>query len=319
MNSYDAIGGYFELETGRKVFAPEGAVNLNSARNCLAYILRAGGVAHVHIPRYLCGVALEPLKKMGVAYDFYDVAENLEIADDITLMDDSDALLVVNYFGVMDEYTASMAEKYGRQAILDCSQAFYFSPVLPSPTFYSPRKFFGVPDGGILYTETRLEEDLAEDVSYARFTHLVKRIDLGSEAAYADFKRDDASLDGQPVKAMSKLTRRLLGSVDMEAPRLQRLRNFMYLHERLRATNLLNVAAIAKGPLCYPYYSRDANLRDRLVSEKVFAPIYWSNVMEWCKSTDVEYQLAKNIVPLPIDQRYDEQHMQKIVEVVRRR
>ncbi len=319
MTSCDAIGGYFELETAQKVFAPEGAVNLNSARNCLAYILRAGRVGHVHVPRYLCDVALEPLERMGVAYDFYGIAEDLEIADDITLMDDSDALLVVNYFGVMDDYMTSLAGSYGRQAILDCSQAFYFPPALPSPTFYSPRKFFGVPDGGILYTEDRLEEDLAEDVSYARFTHLVKRIDLGSEAAYADFKRDEAGLDGQPVRAMSKLTRRLLGSVDMEAPRLQRLRNFTYLHERLRATNLLNVATTAKGPLCYPYYSGDDNLREKLITEKVFVPTYWSSVMEWCKPTDVEYQLAKNIIPLPIDQRYGEQHMQKIVELVHRR
>jgi hypothetical protein len=115
---------------------------------------------------------------------------------------------------------------------------------------------------------------------------------------------------------MSRLTRRLLGSVDIEAARLRRVSNFGYLHECLAETNLLRVATTARGPLCYPYQTRDEDVRERLTAAKVFVPTYWPDVLQRCRSSDVEYQLAKSILPLPIDQRYDEQHMKRIVDVV---
>lgn len=316
MSSSDAIGGYLELETAAGRATPDGAVLLNSARNCLGHVVQAAGVSHLHVPRYICDAVVEPLERLGVPYDFYDVSEDLEIAGEVALRDESDAVLVVNYFGVMDDYVAAIAGRLGRQAILDCSQAFYSPPLLPSATFYSPRKFFGVPDGGILHADRHLAGELPVDVSFDRFTHLVKRIDLGAEAAYTDFRRDEGSLDGQPPKAMSRLTRRLLMSVDTEAARLRRLENFGYLHERLAPTNGLPLVTTSRGPLCYPYLSGDDSLRERLIAAKVFVPTYWPNVLEWCDPSDVAHHLASNVLALPIDQRYGPQHMQRIAEVV---
>ena len=47
-----AIGGYFELElpNGKSTFFGENYIELNSARNCLEYILRAKKYTKIHLP-----------------------------------------------------------------------------------------------------------------------------------------------------------------------------------------------------------------------------------------------------------------------------
>ena len=69
-------------------------------------------------------------------------------------------------------------------------------------------------------------------------------------------------------------------------------------------------------PLVYPYYvDNGARLRQYLIDHQVFCARYWPNVLEWCKPEDWEYQLAENLVCLPIDQRYDEEDMKKILDL----
>jgi hypothetical protein len=39
-------------------------------------------------------------------------------------------------------------------------------------------------------------------------------------------------------------------------------------------------------------------------------------VLNWCEEREVEYELCKNIIPLPIDQRYREEDMKRIIEII---
>lgn len=39
----------------------------------------------------------------------------------------------------------------------------------------------------------------------------------------------------------------------------------------------------------------------------------WPNVLEWRNKNDLEYDFAKYILTLPIDQRYDENDMKRIM------
>ena len=66
-----AIGGYFSLETSAGEHYHKDAIRLNTARNCFEYVLRARGYSKVYIPYYTCEVMLEPIRKLGVDYDFY--------------------------------------------------------------------------------------------------------------------------------------------------------------------------------------------------------------------------------------------------------
>ncbi len=101
---------------------------------------------------------LEPFKKLGIPYEFYHIDINFEIRECFTLKA-NEALLYVNYYGLKQRYVEQLANKTGDRLIVDNTQAFYAKPIAGIDTFYTCRKFFGVPDGAYLYTDKRLDED----------------------------------------------------------------------------------------------------------------------------------------------------------------
>ncbi|MBO7616706.1 MAG: hypothetical protein J6T22_05830 [Bacteroidales bacterium] len=316
----NAIGGYFELELpehGR--FPHEDGVLLNSGRNALEYVLQAlGDVNHVFVPYYTCDVVLEPLVKLGIPYTFYSINQNLELKEWPTLQS-GEYLIFNNYFGIKDEYVVKLAKRYGSQLIVDNAQAWFTDPIGGVSAIYSPRKYVGLPDGGVAYCPRSVDEQAFEqDLSYERCSHLLKRLDLGPSEGYADFRANSKQLVGQPVKRMSKLTQRMLCSVDFEAIKDKRRKNFGYLHEHLKETNLFDMPSMDSFacPMVYPYLTDDASLKQRLIENKVFVATYWPNVLDWCDSDALENSLARNMVFLPVDQRYGIDEMQRIIDLI---
>ena len=310
------IGGYFSLELPRGEEYHKNAIRLNTGRNCLEYILKARGYKKVYLPYYTCGVVLEPFKKLGIPYEFYHIDINLEIRDSFALKAD-EALLYVNYYGLKQRYVEQLAEKTGERLIVDNTQAFYAKPIAGIDTFYTCRKFFGVPDGAYLYTDKKLEEELEQDLSYERMLSLTKRIDLGAEAGYADFREVTKALVGQPIKRMSNLTQRLIQGIDYTGIAQQRRANFQQLHDALGKSNTLSLPREDDAvPMVYPYLASVKGLREKLIENKVFVARYWPNVLEWTKKNDIEYLLAYQMQPLPIDQRYGEEDMEWIITLI---
>lgn len=315
------IGGYFELELPVcGGFLHDDGVLLNSGRNALEYVLRAlGGVSHVHIPYYTCDVILEPLDKLGIPYSFYHVNQNLEF-DELPTLQNDEFLIYTNYFGIKDEYVKTLARSYGSQLIVDNAQAWFSQPIMGINTIYSPRKFVGIPDGGVAYCIKNTDEKSYEqDVSYDRCSHLLKRMDIGSSEGYADFKSNSNKLSGQPIKLMSNMTRKMLSSIDFEVVKNRRRENFKYLQEHLENMNCLETPSINTFacPMVYPYLTNDLSLRQRLIENKVFVATYWPNVFEWCKPEDWEYKLAESTVFIPIDQRYGVEDMKRIIDTIK--
>ena len=108
----DAIGGYFSLELPIHEEYHAGAIKLNTGRNALEYVLRCRKYSKVYIPYYTCEVILEPFKKLDIAYEFYHISLQFEITDDIHLQD-TEALLYTNYFGLKQRYVEKLAEQFG--------------------------------------------------------------------------------------------------------------------------------------------------------------------------------------------------------------
>ena len=310
------IGGYFSLEIPKGEEYHKDAIRLNTGRNCLEYILMARGYKKVYIPYYTCEVVLEPFKKLGIPYEFYHIDINFEIRDRLTLRPD-EALLYVNYYGLKQRYVEQLAEKIGECLIIDNTQAFYAKPIAGIDTFYTCRKFFGVPDGAYLYTDKLLDEELEQDISYDRMTFLNKRIDLGAEAAYGDFQSLSKTLVGQPIKHMSKLTQRMMQGIDYARIAEQRRDNYQHLHDELCKSNTLSLPLEDDAvPMVYPYLAPVKGLREKLIANKVFVARYWPNVLDWTSKDDIEYQFAYQMQPLPIDQRYGLENMRRIIGIL---
>ena len=310
------IGGYFSLELPYHEEYHKDALRLNTGRNCLEYILRARKYSKVFIPYYTCDVVLEPFQKLGIPYEYYHINKHLELAQDVHL-GEGDALLYTNYYGLKQRYVEKLAQQYGAQLIVDNTQAFYAKPVAGIDTFYTCRKFFGVPDGAYLYTDKLLEKELEQDISWDRMSFLTKRIDLGAESGYADFRELSARFVNQPIKLMSKLTHRMMQSIDYETAAAQRRKNYQYLHRELENTNLIRIPLEDDAiPMVYPYMTDREGLRERLIQNKIFVARYWPNVLVCTIPADLDYQLAYQMQPLPIDQRYGEKEMEQIISCI---
>lgn len=310
------IGGYFGLELSLGSEYHKDAIKLNTGRNCLEYILRAKGYKKVYLPYYTCDVVLEPFTKLGVEYEFYHIDIHLEIRDLLTLKAD-EALLYVNYYGLKQRYVESMAAKIGERLIVDNTQAFYAKPIKGIDSFYTCRKFFGVPDGAYLYTDMQLDVELEQDQSYDRFMSLTKRIDLGAESGYADFRELSKSLVGQPIKRMSNLTQRMMQGIDYSSVAKLRRENYIQLHRELASSNILDLPLEDDAvPMVYPYLTTINGIREELIENKIFVARYWPNVLEWTTKDDTEYLLALQMQPIPIDQRYGNDEMNYIIRKI---
>ena len=311
-----AIGGYFSLETREGEHYHKDAIRLNTARNCFEYVLRSRGYTKVYIPYYTCEVMLEPIQKLNIDYEFYHINEELEPMAQPKL-NDGEAFLYTNYFGLKQGCVRRLASELGTKLIVDNAQAFYAEPLEGVDTFYSARKFFGLSDGAYLYTDKPLHQEFEQDCSFDRMSHLLKRVDLGAEAGYKDFHVNDDALIGQDIKTMSKLTEALLAGIDYESAKKVRIENYNTLDEALGTLNQFHFT-IGNGdiPMVYPYLTEDKTLKKRLITDKVFVATYWPNVFEWCKPDDMEYRFAEQIAYIPIDQRYNKEDMQRIIDVV---
>ena len=318
-----AIGGYFSLETNDGWEHHHGALRLNAGRYALEYILKARKYKKVYLPYFICDTVIEPMERLGVTYEFYYINEQLESAAKLHPKDD-EAVLYVNYFGLKNSYASTFCYAY-KNTILDQTQAFYSEQGniyedkrIQCDTFYSCRKYFGVPDGAYLYTDCLLEEELPQDESFERMTFLTKRIDRSAQEGYADFHANDKALSAVGMKRMSKLTEAMMKGIDYSAKADRRIRNFHILDKALRESNRFKWDMdYGTVPLVYPYYvANGAELRQRLIENQIFCARYWPNVLEWCKPDTQEHQLAENLVCLPIDQRCGEEDMERIIQII---
>jgi len=292
------------------------AIKLNTARNSFEYVLLARHYRKVYVPYYTCEVMLEPIKKLGIEYDFYKIDENLEPKSLPELLF-GEAFLYTNYFGLKQGCVKRLAEVYGERLIVDNAQAFYAESIQGIDTFYSARKFFGVADGAYLYTTNKLEQEIGQDVSCERMSHLLKRLDMGAEAGYQEFRNNDDYLCGQEVKMMSRLTEAVMCGIDYKAAKQKRRDNFAFLAEKLRYSNLIHLELDDEAvPMVYPYLTNDILLRQRLIENKVFVATYWPNVKGWVDEGTLERELTDNLIPIPCDQRYGIEDMNTIVNFV---
>lgn len=305
-------------------------IRLNTARSCIEYVLRLRSYRKVYIPYFTCETAVQPFKLLGVDYEFYTIDSKLE---PVTLPDlkDGEAFLYTNYFGLKQDCVERLAMHFGERLIVDNAQAFYAEPIPGIDTFYSARKFFGVPDGAYLYC-TKEPDPVPEqdgrrrdacvpvpeqDISYQRMSHLLKRVDLGAESGYSDFRHNDDLLAGLPIMRMSRLTERLLGSIDYQSAKEARRSNYEQLEKELgRYNKLVLTPPDGTVPMVYPFMADDANLKQKLIGNKIFVATYWPNVFEWCAKNTWEYTLAEQGCFLPVDQRYGRCEMERIIDTI---
>ena len=307
---FNEIGGYLGLELGQSFDNISNGIALNCARNCLRYVIRAFNIKEIYLPYYTCPVVWQSVQKENIKIKFYHIDKIFMPNNDIPT---EAYILYTNYFGICANNVKTLSKRY-KNLIIDNSQAFYM-PKYGIASFNSIRKFFGVSDGALLFTDKILSENFEQDTSFDRCSHLLKRLDVDAKFGYQDFQINDDIFSNESIKKISNLTKAIFNSIDIEKAKQKRLNNFEFLHSVLKQTNELRIALDSEDvPLVYPYMVKDKGelLRQTLIKKKIYVASYWNPMPE-------EYQegiFQKYIIPLPIDQRYGKEDMEKILNVI---
>lgn len=318
-------GGYLplELREGPDWFSRCGDKNVlrvNSAKAAIFFAVQRLGIQKLYVPHYQCASVKNMLRAAGIELSWYYL--DGQLLPKLSGVEKDAAVLLVNYYGVMEERVRKMSEAFGT-VLLDQAHGFFAEPFSRPGAYhiYSCRKFFGVPDGGYLVGDDAAAsgEPLPDEVS-AQFSYLVTSREHGTNAAYREKQESDRYFCGN-YRGMSRITRGMLSSVDHESVRKRRSENFAALHGLLRKANRLELPEEAAPAFLYPFWPREglepgADMKQRLVAEKIYVPTLWRELIMPEFAGTLEYSLSENVVFLPVDQRYTARDMEFLAQRV---
>ena len=293
---------------------PENAHTLwvNSGRAALQCLLqtRPTPPRTVWLPRFICNTVTQAIAGLRLRTKFYEIDEQLCPILPNELKED-DALVVVNYFGLTPQAVEAAAQVAPCSVIMDASTAFYSPAPDGVATFYSPRKFTGLADGGIATAPYELNINLPDNPQSDRLSEL-----LMQNASPEAVQQAEDALDAPPLR-MGSTTRKLMQATDWAHAAHRRLSNYRILHRALAEINRLALPDTpAHAPMCYPLVCGIPGLRDNLIDQGVRLPLYWPEVIATTDAWQTENRMARTLLPLPLDQRYNEADMQKLLRMI---
>lgn len=305
------IGGYIELDTYNGVMLHNDGLKLNCGRNALAHLIKLHNISVLWMPKYMCDSCDNILDMANVTVKYYHIDMKFKPIDIIRKTDEW--IYIVNFYAQLDNEYIS---QFGENIIVDNSQAYFQEPLSNIDTIYTCRKFFGVPDGAIVYESLKSNNQYVQDVSYDKMEFLLGRFEKNANKFYSAYVNNNKRFENEPIKSMSKLTRNLLNVLDYTNIENKRSKNFDFVNEKLKDYNKL-VVKCPKGPFMYPLYVNNGKIiQKKLIQKKIYIPTLWPAVFERCEKDELEYDMAENILPLPVDQRYNEDDMTYMISEV---
>ncbi|MDD3743035.1 MAG: hypothetical protein PHX54_05375, partial [Lentimicrobiaceae bacterium] len=223
------IGSFIELDienTGEYYPDGENIASLNSARAGIYHALKHLDVEKVYMPYYQCPTVNKFLEKKEIKIIKYHL--NHSFFPLVEKNPENTAIVLVNYFGIFSHSFLKKISHGFNNVIIDNGPAFYNPPIEGCYNVYSPRKFFGVPDGCYVIVPSARHgiENYKQDYSSATSLYLLKRHEAGCSNSYNERLKNEERIDESDILRMSLLTKPLLKGINYQNIRHLRRRNF---------------------------------------------------------------------------------------------
>lgn len=318
MSDLKPIGGFFEFETPKNgIPYHDEALALTNGRACVSYIIQKIKPSKIYIPYFTCDALFEPMERLGVPFEFYPVDFDLD-PKSIPVLAKNELLIYVNFYGIKNRKIRDLLKKYGNQILIDNTHNFFNKGYNGAMSFTSARKYFGVPDGAYLYSNFNDENEQIERFKKISISHSTKRLIGEYKEAYEDFLKYEASLNSE-IKAISVLSEKILLGIDYNLVAEKRIENFLFIHQLLKPYNRLKFSLDELDvPFCYPFLPEQYLDKKLFHEEGLFIPVLWPEVLSRQNSNEfnLEKEITAKLLPLPIDQRYNESDMRRMGEFI---
>lgn len=322
---------------------------LSTGRSATSYILdtiaeRKSNIKKVAVlPPFTCHTVIEPFLSKGYEIHTYHVGCNLMSSiDDILKVIDSvqpGILLFHRYFGKdtikgIDNVISDLRRR-GIIIIEDCTQCLYSSFNKTEADYFvgSIRKWCGVPDGGFAvcregaFSNKPNQIDIAlqkakKEASILKYKYLFEG--KGDKSLFLNkYREAEDILDAQNhYYTISDLSALIQNNLDVQHLTQRRRTNYQVIENKL--SKCQNVKLVFEHidedevPLYCPILCIERQkIQKTLVENRIYAPVVWPKA-DCCPKVDMdsEYVYA-HILCIPIDQRYSEDDMERVIEVIK--
>lgn len=337
------VGGVFGLgepwplagarEVSNWLFQGAGCWRLANASSAFWLVARALQPGKVWLPSFLCPSVVRAFLEAGVRVEFFPIDKQLKVVDDHWLerVVEGDLVVRINYFGFRNSDPVFEAAKArGAWLMDDAAQALLTREIGHDSDFvvYSPRKFVGVPDGGVLVARKPFEPREALRPAPAEwwleaFSAVLLRREHDQSGASGDwfrqFQHSEATAPIGPF-SMSTLSASLLNqSFNFVEIAERRRRNYFHLSEQLREWACFPELPDGVVPLGFPIRVKNRDLvREALFQEQIFPPVHWPIDETVPRQFTESRELSQEIMTLVCDQRYDLSDMERMTDCFRR-
>lgn len=298
--------------------------------------LARGGNAHVHIPAFSCISVMQPFLAAGYEIAVYDNTP-IDGSSVLPTLTRGDLLVVLHYFGAWNgdrPRLAEEAEAAGARVIDDFVQAS-LNADWEMPGDYavtSLRKFLSVPDGACLLSREPVDARLApsdEQFVSQRIAGKLLRQVASDAALFLDLiEQSEERLAADTPRLPSRAAALLLGSENLPVIRERRRANWTAiakgigeLQEAHVIRALLSDLRESEAPLGFPVIIANG-LRDRIRAELrkagIFCPVHWDLSHMAAEVAPRAIALSRQIMTVPIDQRYTPQDMRAVAGTIKR-
>ncbi|WP_063650761.1 hypothetical protein [Aliivibrio fischeri] len=309
------IGGYIGVDFGKnkyEFFHKGYCLELQSARACLYTFLKSKNYKKIYVPEYYCDVIDNVFTQLDIDVEFYSITHDFNFNLNKKLLKD-EVVILINYFGINSKNINCFLENNNPEnVIIDNAQAFFSKVKKCAANIYSPRKFFGIPDGGYLFCDLDINVPL-EKYKPKYIEHLLLEFSGQQTVGYNSFLQSEQQLIEQfsPVQ-MSDLSKALMKVNDFNSIAKNRIDNFIILDDAFKNININQFILDEDDiPLCYPLRLNQnvSSICNDLINRNIFLPRYWPSI------TNNEFYT--NTLFLPVDQRLDKDKIYFLINEVK--
>lgn len=314
------------------LFLRESNLFLANGRSGIFILVDLLKPANVWMPSYLCPTMVDAVDQKKTQLKFYEIDYDLQIPslNWIKQVQAGDLVILIDYFGFpLSAEVVDLVKGQGGYVLEDACQALLSEHVGQHSDFvlFSPRKFIGVPDGGILVSCCNVKFDNVElkpAPTFWWFKMLEATINrrefdqFGGERHWYQLSQETNAATPCGYFAMSNLSKKLLLTCfDYSQIAQRRIENHSMLFRELKHIALFDGLPKGTVPLGFPirHKQRD-HIRESLFKAQIYPPVHWTIKgtvpEEFCES----HRLADDIMTLLCDQRYSITEARKMFVIV---
>lgn len=298
-------------------------------------------IKSVYLPAYCCHSMVYPFQRHGIATEFYDVELSADgLHSLVDLQCETDIFYLSNYFGFgtgVEPSVLTTLKSRGIAIVYDRTHGLFEQDraiaQLADYTFCSLRKWLGIASGAIVskkvgeFCTTEQRESLyvrcksrgmRMKSAYIHGDSSVRKVDFFAEfSTFHDFLQED--YDNYVIDNESET---ILQGYDFDTLQAQRKRNAKILYQGLADVDGISCLFAADEnvvPLFVPIVvdtSQRDHLRQHLVDNQIYCPIHWPKSATVPNGMKAEDLYAREL-SLVCDQRYSEDDMQRVVELIK--